>query len=37
MKTYKEYKEALLKENDRIKKIRDEVFLQMLKNLENIL
>ena len=33
MKTYKEYKKALLKENDRIKKIRDEVFSPNVKKL----
>lgn len=33
MKTYKEYKKALLKENDRIKKIRAEVFSQNVKKL----
>ena len=33
MKTYKEYKDSLLKENDRIKKIRDEVFSPNVKKL----
>lgn len=32
MKTYKEYKDSLLKENDRIKKIRSEVFSPNVKN-----